>query len=126
FQKEKIKSSNEKTSYEKGIINWKTYYSTKIYENLIGKLYAGEIKFDKNELSTLKNNNKQLYKAFIDRRYEVFSGKRKNLKNIMKDLARKIYSQFREHNKTPKVGEINLGHLNQTTPFSTQFGYDRG
>lgn len=126
FQKKKIKSSQEKASYEKGIINWKTYYSTKIYKNLIGKLYAGEIKFDKNELSTLKNNNKQLYKAFIDERFKVFGVKRKNLKSIMKNIIRKICYKIRKHNKIPQVGEIKLGHLNRTTPFSTQFGYDRG
>jgi len=125
-QKKNIKNQNEKKSYEKGLIYWKTYYSTKIYENLMGKLYAGEVKFDKNELRVLKKNNKKLYKDFSNQPFKTYDGKGKNLKNFMKNILRKIYHKINKRTKIPKIGKIKLGDFNRTTPFSTQFGYDRG
>ncbi|MGE5944861.1 MAG: glycosyltransferase [Flavobacteriales bacterium] len=125
-QKKNIKTKNEKESYKKGIIYWKTYYSTQIYNNLIGKLYAGEVKFDKNELKALKKNNKKLYKDFSNQPFKAYDGKRKNLKSFMKNILRKIYHKIKKRTKIPEIGKIKLGDFNRTSPFSTQFGYDRG
>ncbi|HEX8356725.1 MAG TPA: methyltransferase domain-containing protein [Segetibacter sp.] len=40
-------------------------------------------------------------------------------------LIRKVFSRSNSSSAPPK-GQINLGDLNRTTPFSIQFGYDRG
>lgn len=126
FQKKNLKTKFEKKGYRKGLLYWKTYYSTKIYDKLIGKLYAGEVKFDKNELTILKSNSKELFKSFTNQPFEAYDGKRKDLKDIMKNIIRRIYHKITKKAQVPKIGEIKLGHLNRTTPFSTQFGYDRG
>ncbi|MEZ7506771.1 glycosyltransferase [Flavobacterium sp. Arc2] len=125
-QKKNIRTKNENESYRKGLLYWKTYYSTKIYDKLIGKLYAGEVKFDKNELTILKSNNKELFKSFTNQPFEAYDGKRKKLKDIMKNILRKIYHKIKKRTKIPKIGKIKLGDFKRTTPFSTQFGYDRG
>ena len=126
FQKKNLKTKFEKKAYRKGLLYWKTYYSTKIYDKLIGKLYAGEVKFDKNELTVLKRNNKELFKSFTNQPFEAYDGKRKKLNDIIKNILRKIYHKITKKTQVPKIGEIKLGHLNRTIPFSTQFGYDRG
>jgi SAM-dependent methyltransferase len=40
-------------------------------------------------------------------------------------LLKKIYNKISKKS-IPSIGNIRLGDLNRTTPFSTQFGYDRG
>jgi SAM-dependent methyltransferase len=41
-------------------------------------------------------------------------------------LLKKLYAKIVNKPETPNVGNVNLGDLNRITPFSTQFGYDRG
>ncbi|CAM4203926.1 glycosyltransferase [Gillisia limnaea] len=126
FQKKNLKNKDEKKSYKKGVNYWKTYYSEKIYEDFVGKLYAGEVKFDKNELKILKSNNKSLYKKFINQPFEGYEGKRKDFKNRIIGILRKIYYKIKNKPEIPNAGNINLGDLNRTKPFSVNFGYDRG
>ncbi len=126
FQKKHLKTAIEKDSYKTGVSFWKSYYSQKIYEVLIDKLYAGIDDLNVTEIKTLKENSRSLYKRFIDQPFEYYTGKKKNYKRAFMNLLKKIYVRAFKKPLIPGVGKINLGDFNRINPFSEKFGYDRG
>ncbi|MDT0648297.1 glycosyltransferase [Zunongwangia sp. F260] len=126
FQKKNLKNRTERESYKKGKNYWTTYYSRKVYDNLMGQLYAGEVSFEREEIKTLKKYDKRLYKKFRNQPFEDYEGKRKNYKKIPMNVLRKIFYKIKKKPTVPKVKKIDLGDFNRTSPFSTRFGYDRG
>lgn len=126
-QKESLKTREERESYTIGTHYWKSYYSRKIYENAIEMLYNGDFNLDKKDIKILKKYNKPLYKKFTEYLQEVSTKKNEHLsefypnnamKNLFRKFKRSIYSKRKE--------KVNFGDFNRITPFSTQFGYDRG
>ncbi|MDT0643088.1 glycosyltransferase [Zunongwangia sp. F363] len=126
FQKKNLKNKAERKSYKKGKNYWRSYYSRKIYDNLLGNLYAGEVVFDRKEIEILKKYNKHLYKKFTNQPFQKYEGKRKDIKKLPMNIIRKVFFRIKKKPKLPKVKKIDLGDLERTSPFSTQFGYDRG
>ena len=132
-QKKYLKTSAEKESSLRGVASWKSYYSEKIIESLRAQLYSNKLNFKKEELRTLKKNSPLLYIKFkteiirylikkISQKVKYYIKKMK-LRNIFKSAQKKAKNKT---GKIPSTGEISIGDLNRTTPFSTQFGYDRG
>lgn len=130
--KKKLKTPSEKLSYRNGISFWKSYYSEKIFDHLRVQLYSQNYNFSKNDIKCLKANNPILYKKFKTEKYYFFKSiNNDNIMNKIKKLiSRNIFKLIQRiwSNKSNNslLNEINLGDLNRTTPFSTQFGYDRG
>lgn len=134
--KKELRTPSEDLSYNNGIAFWKSYYSEKIFNHLRGQLYSGTYNFNKDEIKCLKNNNPILYKKFKTEKYYSFyyffkSRINHNIMNNIKKLIPKnifklIQGILKKESNKSLSNEINLGDLNRTTPFSTQFGYDRG
>jgi glycosyltransferase involved in cell wall biosynthesis len=96
--------------YKTGQTIWKEYYTNKLYYKL-SDLSIRTLLKHQSELMTLMLYNKRLYSKLFISQFPM--------------LLKKIYNRiFRK--SIPSIGNINLGDLNRTTPFSTQFGYDRG
>ncbi len=106
-----LESTNEAGFYHNGFNVWKEYYTGKIFEKLM-PLSHDQMEKSKNELQTLR--------AYSPRLYYKLTG----IKIIMtlKKLAKRILLG----REVPRPGTVDLGDLNRTTPFSTEFGYDRG
>lgn len=127
LQKKSLKTKEEKESYTKGISNWKNYYSGKIYERLIEILYEGNFTLDKREIKILKKYNTPLYKKFKEHLLEVSASKKKHRTEFHPiNMVKKIIFKFKQKTKKKGKNKINLGDLNRTSPFSIEFGYDRG
>lgn len=131
-QEKHLVTSAEKESFLRGISFWKTYYTEKTFNNLLINLYLGKFKFNKEEIKSLKVNNPILYQQFQTKKRQYFNLKiRQKVKNKITKLMpmnifKSILNPFKKQTENIPLGNINLGHLNRTTPFSTQFGYDRG
>lgn len=138
--KKDLRSANEKLSYKNGIAFWKSYYSEKIYNNMLFQLYSGTYKTG-NDIKCLKTNSPILYKKFKTEKNNFFKSEKNNLyksrinhmirENIKKVIPKNALQLIqgiwkKERRDNIPIREINLGDLNRTTPFSTQFGYDRG
>ncbi len=132
-QKKYLKTSAEKESILRGVASWKSYYSEKIIKSLRAQLYSNKLNFKKEEIRTLKKNSPLLYIKFkteiiryllekISKKVKYYIKKMK-LRNIFKSAQKKAKNMT---GKIPSTGKIGIGDLNRTTPFSTQFGYDRG
>jgi glycosyltransferase involved in cell wall biosynthesis len=124
-----IQTQAEKESKNRGIAIWKNYYSFRIYEHLQHQLYSKKkSQFYNTEIKTLRDNAQKLYVNFkIKQTLFFMSGINRNIKNgLKKVLPKKIVKSIRKlSNSQSFSSKINLGDLNRTTPFSTQFGYDR-
>ncbi|MGI4803640.1 MAG: glycosyltransferase family 2 protein [Janthinobacterium lividum] len=64
-QKSYLLNESEKECFERGLLNWKAYYSEKIYNHLHFQLYAENETINQKELEALKENNQELYAKFI-------------------------------------------------------------
>ena len=64
-QKRFILNESEEACLQKGLNNWKVYYSEKIYNNLLYQFYSLNAQVDKEELEALKENDPNLYVKFI-------------------------------------------------------------
>jgi glycosyltransferase involved in cell wall biosynthesis len=133
-QEKNLITSAEKESFLIGIAFWKSYYSKKIYDHLCAQLYSTLYNFNKEEIECLKTNSPMLYEKFNTKKNQ-FPKDRIVLmaKNAVKNklIHTKIFESIKKLYKkqivdSPTIGKINLGDIDRTTPFSTQFGYDRG
>lgn len=124
-----IQTQAEKESKNRGIAIWKNYYSFRIYEHLQHQLYnKKKSKFYNTEIKTLSDNAPKLYVNFKIKQILFFmSGINRTIKNTLKKvLPNKIVKSIQKVSYNQSLNRVNLGDLNRTTPFSTQFGYDRG
>ena len=64
-QKSFVLNKAEEECLQKGINNWKGYYSKKIYNNLLYQFYNLNLQVNKEELEALKENDPNLYVKFI-------------------------------------------------------------
>jgi glycosyltransferase involved in cell wall biosynthesis len=109
-----IKSAEELKCLEKGKKIWKSYYSEQAYLNLTHPNHTKSAR-DKSYIKILLTHNKKLLVRFM----------LKNSKAYIKSLLIKPTALTRKPD-APDRGKVSLGDLDRTTPFSTEFGYDRG
>jgi glycosyltransferase involved in cell wall biosynthesis len=98
-----LKDSSEVLAYHEGVKAWTDYYKQADPE-------AREADYNKSA-----HYNAQLYslKQFI----------KKNAPDV---VLRALHKAGIYKNYNPQPGKVNAGHLKRLTPFSTEFGYDRG
>ncbi len=99
----------------KGIQNWKNYYTLET-ALILEKLPFKKLLEQKASLEMLYEHNKSLlYRLLIKKGWQA-----------MKTKLKSAVSSRSYHINLPPVYHVNLGDLNRTIPFSTQFGYERG
>jgi glycosyltransferase involved in cell wall biosynthesis/SAM-dependent methyltransferase len=124
-QESQLKSDEERKAYKEGLHIWNEYYSDKLYNHLMYQ--AGKNKcFPSQKEAEVLIRNKPLgfVKLSIKRTRDVLtSGLKNNLPDpILKTLHNVgVYDRY-----TPKPGKVNTGDFERTTPFSYDFGFDRG
>lgn len=112
-----IETQTEKDSKNRGIEFWKIYYSLKIYGHLLFQLSSKKSNLYKTEIKILMINAPKLFIKFKTKQTLFFMSRIiRNVKNALKKVLPADIL----------LSKINLGDLNRTSPFSTQFGYDRG
>lgn len=118
-----LRNEHEKEVIQKGIHNWKLWYCNELYK----KLYPLPV-FDKSysnvDLKMLWKYNKYLLFKYIARR-NLKVGKWLFLKFTPKLVLKKL-NIVSHSNQIPAVGKVNKGDFNRVSPFSKEFGYDRG
>ena len=118
-QKKFVSGEREIKALKEGRALWKFYYSAQMYEDLLHQLFTGK-RMNKKYIYALIQNNKKLYLKFMKTR--SFHKTRRQLKKIIPDFILKKLGK----STAPGPGKVNMGDLNVTEPFSTEFAYDRG
>jgi SAM-dependent methyltransferase len=116
---------DEKAALLTGFSVWKEYYSEKLYDKLRCTLRNSSDEISKSELTTLRHHHKSRYIKLIIQ-YPLMTFKSSVKKMIPDFLLRTFYKAGLYKNFIPAPGKINMGDFNRTTPYSNQFGYDRG
>lgn len=125
-QKNVLENQIERKCLRDGIEFYKDYYCEKIlYKLLFNLAWGGEYKNREEELKTIKKYHKLLYYKFI------FVTTSMNITSLIKKRSpayllyllrrTKRMARFVRHPQ-----RIKMGDLNRITPFSTNFGYERG
>jgi SAM-dependent methyltransferase len=117
-QKTLLKTTAEKKSFATGIHNWKSYYSLKMLATLPHKPTWPLTKKMLVEHSIAFRHHPLPYAKYLKSKTVMLLQKSK--KRLKKFLFKG------SDNRTAPMEKINLGDLNRVTPFSTDFGYDRG
>jgi glycosyltransferase involved in cell wall biosynthesis len=124
-QERQLKTEEERKAYKQGLHIWNEYYSDKLYNDLMH--HPGNKRcFPSQKEAEVLIRNKPLgfVKLSIKRTRDVLtSGLKNNLPDpILKTLHNVgVYDRY-----TPKPGKVNTGDFERTTPFSYDFGFDRG
>jgi len=120
-QQKRLRTPAEEQAFKKGHAIWKAYYTKELYRKLLQKkIHASEQVY----LTLLTYHPTLLFKYMAKRNA---SGIKSIIKKNMPAFGLKLMQQLGLYNpRVPVVGNVDLGDFNRTSPFSTDFGYDRG
>jgi glycosyltransferase involved in cell wall biosynthesis/SAM-dependent methyltransferase len=130
-----LRNETEQACLQKGMDIWKSYYCPKIFEKLTTNLWERGDKGSKAETDELKRYDTVLYAQYVEqvkwykeaKKKEFGSTVKKSLKKVIPTAMLHWYRRQKRNNiALPQQGKINMGDLARTTPFSTEFGFDRG
>ncbi len=134
-QQDCLVDKNEEMCLQNGLHIWKEYYGCSIYNNLLYKLYHTKKKAKKEELNAIKQHTSILYADYLEKKKWYLEEKRQLNKSTRKDyikklipslILKKLQGSNNQKDNIPSSGKINMGDFDRTTPFSKEFGYDRG
>ena len=117
-QKRFLQTDAEKKSFNIGNHNWRSYYSTKMLATLPHKPTWPVTKKMIIEHSIAFRYHPMPYAKYLKSKTAMLIQKSK------RRLKKLLFKRPGGHTLPP--GKINLGDLNRVTPFSIDFGYDRG
>ena len=119
-QQGKLQTLPERSAYKNGHNVWKEYYCSELYLAAL----SGKVAVTDEVVATLLKYQPRLgIKLIIKNTSVVKSYIKKNMPAFGKRWLSKVgLLKF----YTPAIGEIIAGDLDRTSPFSTEFGYDRG
>jgi glycosyltransferase involved in cell wall biosynthesis len=120
-QQHLLRTEAEKQAFVRGQLVWKEYYSGEIYNKII----AGAKPATSAELTTLLSFKPRLALRYFLRHQTPMI--KKTIKKITLNAGLRLLHKAGIYNKyMPAVGQVDMGDFARTTPFSTEFGYDRG
>lgn len=131
-QRKALKTGPERDYFSKGIKNWKGYYSMELLKTLPHKPTWPPTKTMFTEHYIACRYHRGPYLKYLKSKSAMILQKSKTrIKSVIeKNSPAFVVKWFHKHamdnNNAPPPGKVNMGDLNRTTPFSTDFGYDRG
>lgn len=125
-QKSTLTNDQEKYWFKSGQSFWKSWYTPIIYRKLVA-LRLENSAIDDLDVKTLRRYNKRLFIKFIKEKYSMSlrNGLLRTRANIGRLIPGYFFKMFGK-SYVPKQGKVKMGDFNRTSPFSEQFGYDRG
>lgn len=120
-QKNNLKSPAELKAYNTGQKVWKQYYCTELSNNLQHKKIAAS----RETLQLLLQHKPPLFIKYILKSKTAMI-KAKVRKYAPAFTLRMLHSLGLYHNHVPAPGKVAMGDFNRVSPFSKEFGYDRG
>lgn len=120
-----LKNEAEKRAWRAGVKNWKRYYAETVYNDVSNKIRKEAAWPSLREIKIMAAVIPSRCCVYFFRRIRetLFTGLKHNLPApVLRWLHRcGWYKQY-----TPAPGKINAGDFNRVTPFSADFGFDRG
>jgi len=123
-QKAHLTNHEEEKAWHNGKAIWKQYYSTKLQQILFSQITEKQIPSQEDRQALMRLN------TAAGLRLEAAIARVK-FRNILRDILppfilRRLYKKGYIYRFTPEPGKIQWGDLERVTPFSSDFGFDRG
>lgn len=131
-QKNALRSREEKECFLRGIHTWRNYYSMELLKTLPHKpTWPLTRTMLKEHLLAFRYQTRPYYGYLKNKVLMLLQKSNKRLRSIVKKNSPPMMLYwFRKNilhkNVSPPPGKIQMGHFRRITPFSTDFGYDRG
>lgn len=120
-----LRDATEKRAFREGLRNWKSYYTNLLYRALMERMKSHHQWATTDELLVLMANSPNRLLRYC--KCKLADSTRETLKSrlperLLKTLHRLgVYKHY-----TPKPGHVSAGDFDRKTPFSYDFGFDRG
>jgi glycosyltransferase involved in cell wall biosynthesis len=120
-----LKDSSEAKAWREGVSTWKHYYANLLYNQLFTSIASDRTWPPFADLKVLAENMPARFRDYLMKK--AMHNFRSRVKNALPDKVLKwlhhagVYQQY-----TPPPGKIEAGDFNRLTPFSADFGFDRG
>lgn len=117
-QKQFLKTETERQCFARGIGIWKKFYSMQLLQTLPHKpTWPITRKMIREHYISFRYHPRPYFKYLKSKTVMLLQKSRRRLKSF-------LFKRNGHH--APGAGKINMGDFNRTTPFSFDFGYDRG
>lgn len=116
---------HEKPFYETGLKVWKEYYSSKLFASLWERIGSTRSWPSGSQMRMLLNNKPKKLADYIVKKLST-DARAKFKTGLPDSILKVLYEAGVYEHYVPLVGKINTGDLERLTPFSTDFGFDRG
>lgn len=123
-QEPNLRSPAEKKMFKKGIYEWKQWYCNELYKKWYSKPLFTKGNSTADIKMLLKYNKFLSIKLFA--RQNIKLAKWMFVKCAPQFVLKSIKRKGVLNNFIPPQGQVDKGDFNRTSPFSTEFGYDRG
>lgn len=120
-----LRNGEERQAWREGVHIWKQYYASLLYKKLFNAIEKDKSWPPPGEMILLAQEMPGKLRDYVVKKTR--HNLRDALKHSMPDKLLKwlhyagIYKQY-----TPRPGKIRVGDFNRITPFSSDFGFDRG
>jgi glycosyltransferase involved in cell wall biosynthesis len=117
-QKWALKTVGEKASFVKGINIWRNYYSMKMLQTLPHKpTWPFTRRMIREHFISFRYHPRPYCKYLKSKTFMLLQKSKRRLKSL-------LFNKNLHH--APEMGKVKMGDFNRITPFSYDFGYDRG
>ncbi|MEX2511423.1 MAG: glycosyltransferase [Cyclobacteriaceae bacterium] len=121
-QKANLSSEEEILALEEGTENFKKYYTKLLSDQLKNSPKSSRLL-----LSFLNPLYRKLYYEKINKKYMNIAKHNQFLKKLIPPSGKRFLFNMGLHKRfLPPINHVNSGDFNRLTPFSKNFGYDRG
>lgn len=116
---------DHKQAWHDGLRSWKTYYGSRLFTELFLAIESDPRWPSRAELKTLATVMPRKFRDYVIKK--AGHNMRKKLKEMLPDpILRTLHRAGFYKRYTPPPGRIQPGDFNRLTPFSADFGFDRG
>jgi glycosyltransferase involved in cell wall biosynthesis len=123
-QKKFLLNEDERKAYLEGIQIWKEYYLTELHRTLRANFWKSLSWPNRDELVLLSKRPKWFFRFCLSKIKQNLIAKLK--KNLPDGGQKLLFKKQFFKRYTPPLGKVNAGDFERSTPFSLEFGYDRG
>lgn len=120
-----VLARHEKPSFERGLRTWKEYYSSRLFASLWERIDNGQAWASGKEMKMLLHNKPGKLVDYVIKKFSV-DARSKFKRNLPDSILKVLYEAGVYEQYVPPVGKINPGDFERLTPFSNDFGFDRG
>jgi glycosyltransferase involved in cell wall biosynthesis len=118
-------SQKEMGCYEAGIKTWKAYYAEKLFERFWQDIGSVSGWPRMKELSMVVHNKPRKFADYFIKK--ILCDTRQLVKRSAPDYLLRVFHELGLYKQyLPASGKINTGDFDRLTPFSNDFGFDRG